>query len=90
MVLVVGDEIDRDPIDELISDDDTGFEKGFDEMEFWRPSGLDENGEAALQRYVNLGGNFVAIHAASDCQRNSTFLDKEIGSWPLWFPYIVV
>ena len=42
---------------------------------------LDQDGQAALQRYIDKGGNFVAIHAASDCLRNSTFIDKEIG----WF-----
>ncbi|KAJ3557587.1 hypothetical protein NM688_g1389 [Phlebia brevispora] len=41
---------------------------------------LDDAGQAALQRYVNFGGNFVAIHAASDCLRNSTFIDREIGA----------
>lgn len=43
------------------------------------PTVLDDSGEAALQKYINLGGNFVAIHSASDCQRNSTFMEKEIG-----------
>lgn len=40
---------------------------------------LDDSGESALQNYVNLGGNFVGIHAASDAQRNSTFYQNEIG-----------
>ena len=44
---------------------------------------LDENGEAALQNYVNSGGNFVGIHAASDCQRNSSFFGKELGACSL-------
>ncbi|KAI0703803.1 class I glutamine amidotransferase-like protein [Cytidiella melzeri] len=41
---------------------------------------LDADGQAALQRYVDSGGNFVGIHAASDCLRNSTFFDKELGA----------
>ncbi|KAI0806110.1 class I glutamine amidotransferase-like protein [Irpex lacteus] len=41
---------------------------------------LDANGQAAFQDYINKGGNFVGIHAASDCLRNSTFFDKELGS----------
>lgn len=46
---------------------------------------LDDNGQAALQRYIDKGGNFVAIHAASDCLRNSTFIQNELGK--LWKPY---
>src|SRR6266852_257176 len=34
---------------------------------------LDATGKEALQRYFDLGGNFVAIHSASDCLRNTTF-----------------
>ncbi|KAI0346591.1 class I glutamine amidotransferase-like protein [Trametopsis cervina] len=41
---------------------------------------LDADGQAAFQRYVDKGGNFVGIHAASDCLRNSTFFDKELGA----------
>ena len=40
---------------------------------------LDATGKAALQRYFNLGGNFVAIHSASDCLRNTTFYGREVG-----------
>jgi len=40
---------------------------------------LDDAGKAALQRYFDLGGNFVAIHAASDCLRNTTFYGREVG-----------
>ncbi|KAI0090257.1 class I glutamine amidotransferase-like protein [Irpex rosettiformis] len=41
---------------------------------------LDNDGQTAFQRYIDKGGNFVGIHAASDCLRNSTFFDKELGS----------
>jgi hypothetical protein len=40
---------------------------------------LDATGKAALQRYFDLGGNFVAIHSASDCLRNTTFYGREVG-----------
>lgn len=40
---------------------------------------LDDDGKAALQKYLNLGGNFVAIHSASDCLRNTTFYGQEVG-----------
>lgn len=40
---------------------------------------LDASGKAALQNYLDLGGNFVAIHAASDALRNTTFYGNEVG-----------
>jgi Trehalose utilisation len=40
---------------------------------------LDVAGRAALQWYLVLGGNFVAIHPASDCLRNTTFYGREVG-----------
>jgi len=42
---------------------------------------LDADGKAALQRYFDLGGNFVAIHSASDCLRNTTFYGQEVGEF---------
>ncbi|KAI0292129.1 class I glutamine amidotransferase-like protein [Russula brevipes] len=42
---------------------------------------LDTGGKAALQQYFDLGGNFVAIHAASDCLRNTTFYGREVGAF---------
>lgn len=42
---------------------------------------LDNRGEAALESYVNSGGNFVGLHSASDCQRNSSFYQKELGTF---------
>ncbi|GJE96229.1 class I glutamine amidotransferase-like protein [Phanerochaete sordida] len=49
---------------------------------------LDADGQAALQRYIDKGGNFVAIHAASDCLRNSTFMEKELGAHFDYHPQI--
>lgn len=46
---------------------------------------LDDAGQAAFQKYINEGGNFVGIHSASDCLRNSTFFEKEVGSCGLVF-----
>ncbi|KAN0120957.1 class I glutamine amidotransferase, partial [Russula decolorans] len=42
---------------------------------------LDATGKGALQRYFDLGGNFVAIHSASDCLRNTTFYGREVGAF---------
>jgi hypothetical protein len=44
---------------------------------------LDEDGKTAFQKYLDLGGNFVGIHAASDCLRNTTFYGNETGADPL-------
>ena len=43
---------------------------------------LDDVAQAGFEKYINLGGNFVGIHAASDCLRNSTFYGEELG-WAL-------
>ncbi|KAI0316420.1 trehalose utilization-domain-containing protein [Amylostereum chailletii] len=42
---------------------------------------LDDEGQAALQRYLDRGGNFVGIHSASDCLRNTTFYGQEVGAF---------
>ncbi|KAH7873455.1 trehalose utilization-domain-containing protein [Lentinula edodes] len=42
---------------------------------------LDDLGKAALQKYLDLGGNFIGIHAASDCLRNTTFYGHEVGAF---------
>jgi len=42
---------------------------------------LDQLGKAAFQRYLNLGGNFIGIHASSDSLRNTTFYGKETGAF---------
>ncbi|KAI0751227.1 class I glutamine amidotransferase-like protein [Daedaleopsis nitida] len=42
---------------------------------------LDDSGKTALRSYLDLGGNFVAIHSASDALRNTTwFIDEVAGS----------
>jgi hypothetical protein len=43
---------------------------------------LDEAGKTAFQKYLDLGGNFIGIHAASDCLRNTTFYGNEMGDDP--------
>jgi hypothetical protein len=40
---------------------------------------LDEAGKTAFQKYLDLGGNFIGIHSASDCLRNKTFYGNETG-----------
>jgi len=42
---------------------------------------LDEAGKTAFQKYLDSGGNFVGIHAASDCLRNTTFYGNETGAF---------
>ncbi|KAJ4480074.1 class I glutamine amidotransferase-like protein [Lentinula aciculospora] len=42
---------------------------------------LDDPAKVAFQNYLNLGGNFIAIHAASDCLRNTTFYGHEVGAF---------
>jgi type 1 glutamine amidotransferase len=42
---------------------------------------LDEAGKNAFQKYLDLGGNFIGIHAASDCLRNTTFYGNETGAF---------
>ncbi|KAH9068157.1 class I glutamine amidotransferase-like protein [Lactarius deliciosus] len=49
---------------------------------------LDEGGKAALQQYLDLGGNFVGIHSASDCLRNTTFYGREVGAFFDYHPLI--
>lgn len=40
---------------------------------------LDNDAQSAFQNYIDAGGNFVGIHSASDCLRNSTFYANELG-----------
>ena len=42
---------------------------------------LDAEGKTALQNYLNRGGNFVAIHSASDSLNTTTFFGQEVGQW---------
>ena len=42
---------------------------------------LDVEGKAAFQNYLNKGGNFVAIHSASDSLNTTTFFGQEVGQW---------
>lgn len=40
---------------------------------------LDDTGKTALQSYLGKGGNFIAVHSASDCLRNTSFYGRELG-----------
>jgi type 1 glutamine amidotransferase len=42
---------------------------------------LDDSGKAAFQKYLDLGGNFVGVHSASDTLVNTTFYGKELGAY---------
>ncbi|KAG5645558.1 hypothetical protein DXG03_005833 [Asterophora parasitica] len=56
---------------------------GYDAVLFLSTTGevLDDAGKAAFQRYLNLGGNFIGIHSASDSLVNTTFFGREIGAY---------
>ncbi|KAG8779761.1 hypothetical protein FRC12_023859 [Ceratobasidium sp. 428] len=40
---------------------------------------LNDSGKQAFKNYLNKGGNYVGIHAASACLFNTTFYQKEVG-----------
>lgn len=42
---------------------------------------LNDTGKAALQNYLNLGGNFVGIHCAADALRDTPFFGEQIGAY---------
>ncbi|KAF8907327.1 trehalose utilization-domain-containing protein [Gymnopilus junonius] len=54
----------------------------YDALVFLSTTGevLDSDGVASFQKYLNLGGNFLAIHSASDTLRNTTCYTKELGA----------
>ncbi|TCD61846.1 hypothetical protein EIP91_007836 [Steccherinum ochraceum] len=68
------------------TEDQTWFKdgriNGYDVLIFLDNTGevLDDDAQAAFQDYVDAGGNFVGIHSASDCLRNSTFYANELGA----------
>ncbi|KAG9010435.1 hypothetical protein FRB94_010398 [Tulasnella sp. JGI-2019a] len=47
---------------------------------------LNDVQQQAFQDYLNKGGNFVGIHAASDCLHNTTFYGAELGAYFLDHP----
>ncbi|KAF9453474.1 class I glutamine amidotransferase-like protein [Macrolepiota fuliginosa MF-IS2] len=49
----------------------------YDALLFLSTTG-ESDGKTALQSYLNKGGNFVAVHSASDSLRNTTFYGKEL------------
>ncbi|KDQ57247.1 hypothetical protein JAAARDRAFT_35868 [Jaapia argillacea MUCL 33604] len=61
---------------------DTGLAQ-YDAILFLDTTGdfLDAPGVAALQRYLNLGGNFVGIHAASAGEYNTSYYGAELGAY---------
>jgi len=68
------------------TEDQTWFSSGqinqYDALIFLDNTGevLDSDSQAAFEQYINAGGGFVGIHAASDCLRNSTFYGNELGA----------
>jgi len=41
-----------------------------------------------LQKYLNLGGNFIGVHCASDALRDAPFFGKQIGAYFDYHPDI--
>ncbi|KAI0770501.1 class I glutamine amidotransferase-like protein [Fomes fomentarius] len=68
------------------TDDQTWFTDerlaGYDAVLFLNSMGevLDEPGQAALKRYLDLGGNFVGVHAASCAMPDTEWFRHEIGA----------
>ncbi|KAH7925479.1 class I glutamine amidotransferase-like protein [Leucogyrophana mollusca] len=62
----------------------------YDAILFLNNSGivLDDAGKAALQKYLNLGGNFIGVHCASDAMRDTPFFLKQIGAYFDYHPDI--
>ncbi|HLV66944.1 MAG TPA: ThuA domain-containing protein [Polyangiaceae bacterium] len=54
----------------------------FDVVVFANTTGdvLDEEGEAALERFVRRGGGFVGVHAAADTEHESAFYGELLGA----------
>ncbi|KAL1748529.1 trehalose utilization-domain-containing protein [Schizophyllum fasciatum] len=57
--------------------------RGYDALVFLSTTGevLDDAGKDALQNYLNLGGNFIGIHSATDCLNTTEFYGREIGAY---------
>ncbi|KAF8842071.1 class I glutamine amidotransferase-like protein [Paxillus ammoniavirescens] len=62
----------------------------YDAILFLNNSGiiLDDMGKAALQKYLNLGGNTIGVHCASDALRDTPFFGKQIGAYFDYHPDI--
>ncbi|KAH7911355.1 ThuA-like domain-containing protein [Hygrophoropsis aurantiaca] len=76
------------------TEDKDQFEDGnlarYDAVLFLNNSGivLDDSGKAAFQNYLNLGGNFIGVHCASDALRDTPFFLREIGAYFDYHPDI--
>lgn len=59
-----------------------GFLSQFDALLFLSNSEevLDQNGKDAFQHYLDAGGNYVGIHAASACLYTSSFYNRTVGA----------
>jgi len=47
---------------------------------------LNAAGKVAFQNYLDNGGNFIAVHAASDCMLNWTTMERTLGSQFAYHP----
>ncbi|KDQ56748.1 hypothetical protein JAAARDRAFT_36238 [Jaapia argillacea MUCL 33604] len=62
----------------------------YDALFFLHTTGDVLNGTnlAAFQKYLDLGGNFVGVHAASACLYTTPFYGKELGAWFTYHPVL--
>jgi len=76
------------------TEDETQFSDqilaGYDAIMFVSTTGevLDDAGKAAFQNYLNLGGNFMGVHSASDSLVNTTFFGHELGAFFDYHPVL--
>ncbi|EJD06747.1 class I glutamine amidotransferase-like protein [Fomitiporia mediterranea MF3/22] len=56
---------------------------GYDAIMFVSTTGeiLDESGKTAFRNYLDKGGNFIAVHSASDSLRNDSWYGEEVGAF---------
>ncbi|VDB84723.1 unnamed protein product [Peniophora sp. CBMAI 1063] len=57
--------------------------KNYDGLLFLMTIGevLDSTQQQAFRDYLDGGGNFIAVHAASDCLRNTSWYGEEVGAY---------
>ncbi|KAL5526653.1 hypothetical protein ACEPAF_8377 [Sanghuangporus sanghuang] len=63
---------------------------GYDAVMFVSTTGevLDASGKTALRNYLDKGGNFIAVHSASDTLRNDSWFGEEVGAFFDYHPVL--
>ncbi|THH10877.1 hypothetical protein EW145_g1030 [Phellinidium pouzarii] len=49
---------------------------------------LDDSGKTAFHNFLDKGGNFIAVHAASDSLRNTLWYSEEVGAFFDYHPFL--